>query len=789
MNRISYFLTGFFCLLLLGLNVYPENDKDFPAEEGLEYLLFERIPIVVSTGFFETSVTKAPNYSTIISDTQISYSTAQNIGDLIEQYVPGMTAINQENRGTSIAVRGLSGSGSSTTLVIFDGQTINHRMADGQSTLYDMPFLGDIKKIEVIDGPGGIVHGSGAITGFVNIIPKNGTDNAGGFVDAAYGFENKLYKLETGYGLKFSEGKDLYLYAGFAQAEGTDIDDKAWNDPDNRSFSELERQISFERASDGYRKTQGIPEPSYKFAAYTNIGDFNLNTFFQKSFTTINGIYPDANDTDNYYYNGIFSIRPKYVHHFNEDNKLDMRVDITYMDAGEKLGTNDDIFNLYYERGQQDPSQTTQGYEYYGSRENAKKIKLIYTTTSYESHSLATGLEYGLRDFENKENYFLDEDITKDLGVNMEWTEYNLFAEDVFNITDAWLASFGIRYDKVEYSSITSSRTEAWRPADTTWGVWEIVPGTPWEYDYQPDNASKTTFRVATSYEINPTNTIKLSYQQGFRYPDANEFFQLAYFSKEHDLAGYGPLPSLEPETMESYEFNYHTEIWENKLKLDCNLFYNTYSNSLVWYQREVDWSNGNQWFSGGVPADTAAVFGWPRFNWWMGSNANSTGDFSSIGLELIANAQLRDNVQLIISYGYTQPQSYSDEAYTYFQITTTDKDEWTRYPNHQIKADLLANFLENTFIVDFFMLYNSGYDVEGAPSGNSGLSPIYEDGRVLFNIAGTYHFNSNFLTKLTIKNIFENDVPRMTFYGDPYTGAAGQEKRYIYLEGKYSFQ
>ena len=151
-----------------------------------------------------------------------------------------------------------------------------------------------------------------------------------------------------------------------------------------------------------------------------------------------------------------------------------------------------------------------------------------------------------------------------------------------------------------------------------------------------------------------------------------------------------------------------------------------------------------------------------------------------------MGNIQLHENHQLILSYGYTEPKDYSNEAYTYYKIVTMDKKEWTRYPTHQIKADFLSNLMENRLILDLFFLFNSGYDVDNAPSGTSGLSSTYEDDRILVDVAGTYHFTENFSAKLTVKNVFENDVPRMNFYGDPYTGSAGQEKRYIYLEGKY---
>ena len=730
------------------------------VEEGFEYILSNEVPIV-SASFFKTNQSKAPGSSVVIDSTVLQNSPARNLADLIEENVLSMTVFQGELFGPSICARGNAESGGAVrTLVMLDGQAINHCQGYGYSNEYASPLLGDIKSIEVITGPGAIVHGSGALTGFVNLQPKNGTDNPGFFTNASYGSVENLKSLETGYGMKFDEGKDLYLYAGAVQAEGVPIDRNVWQSPTLR-LKDDSRARSW---NSDKNKAQGFPDPSYKIAGYLNLGNFSLNTFLQETNTQPNGVYPDYNDGNEPISSALFGFHPKYTLNFNEEDSLDISM---ALDGGE-LGLTRFLFD------QQTMSSTKTRFN---GVESHEELKMVGKTTRFRDQSTALGVLYGGRDFRAGKS-FLHPDPDMGFGTTGSWKELAVFGEDVWQIFESQVASLGFRYDKVYYGDFESSRAQAWRPTSYAWSSWETVPNTPWSYNLKPANQDNFSYRFAFAHNISESLVAKLSYQTGFRYPDAGAFESHAYFSKELQLAGYAPLPDLKPEKMKSTEFNLNKNFEEIKVRVDTSIYYNVYENFLNWWQRnDPVWTT--QWFEG-TPRDVAALYGWPRFNWWMGSTANSLGTFKSIGSEISATWMPETMTVIKLGYAYSQPYEYSEGSYSSGgKIVTTDRKEWIRYPSHQVKGSISSDFFDKTLNVSLFMLFSTGFPV--AESGGL-LSPIYDKNRFVSDVAVTYYFTKDFSAELTVKNMFGNDVPRMTSYGEPYAGAAGQEKTYWYL-------
>lgn len=178
---------------------------------GLEEIFFAEVP-VTSSGFFKTDAKKAPGYTTVVDAQTIENLPIRSLEDLQEQLLPGQIVANHQSYGPDLGVRGVYDL--AKDLYLINGQSVNHRMSFGWAMESRVPLLGDVNRVEVINGPGGIVNGSGAISGMTNIITKNGTENPGFFTKAEYGFTERLKKGEAGYGKSYGEGKDFFLYAG-----------------------------------------------------------------------------------------------------------------------------------------------------------------------------------------------------------------------------------------------------------------------------------------------------------------------------------------------------------------------------------------------------------------------------------------------------------------------------------------------------------------------------------------------------------------------------------------------
>ncbi len=132
---------------------------------------------VTSSLFFDISWKKTPGHVFVINADDIENSANRTLEDIMMMKIPGILTGRGVRQGTGVGVRGLMIDNNAKTLVMLDGQNLNQRTHDGYMVGHISSLLGDIKSIEFMNGPGIIVHGSGAINGFINMLPKNGRDN------------------------------------------------------------------------------------------------------------------------------------------------------------------------------------------------------------------------------------------------------------------------------------------------------------------------------------------------------------------------------------------------------------------------------------------------------------------------------------------------------------------------------------------------------------------------------------------------------------------------------------
>ncbi len=503
------------------------------AEDVFSLSLEELMDIEVSSaGFFTTSTTKAPGYVMVYDMDEISNSSVRTLGDLMELYVPGAAMGAHERQGRLIGTRGLMIDNNAKTLVMWDGQHINYRTHFGYMVGMLSPFMGDIAKVEVIHGPGAIQHGSGAISGFINMVPKTGTSHPGLFSRYEFGIEETSHLFEGGYGYSYGENKSIYVYGGSYDADGFEPD-QDWGY--TKSYPENVDAFGFKNSN-------------YRFSTTWNHENFNLNFF-------VYDLSPQKNNNAEfgYFKNETVGVRPKYVFDLTDTDSIELIGSFLWMDFGEVGGNN--------WRG-----------DLRGGSEQHWEVKTIYRTTRFDGHQLALGGLYGEKTFRDAEFYFSKTPPEGYESIETEWDEVSLFAEDVIELSDDLTLSMGVRYDEYDTQDFLSKN---------------LFPE-----PYKPDDMDgHVSPRIALAYQVDKTTSIKASYQHGFRMPDAVYYNWNLYNNAAATSLGYGNSPALKPEEMDSYELNFQ-KIVDERLTLNTNLYYNIFTDQLSWGPLENYWTD-----------------------------------------------------------------------------------------------------------------------------------------------------------------------------------------------------
>ena len=127
---------------------------------------------VVTAIRHEQPISEAPSNMYVITDEDIRHSGATDIPTLLRQ-VPGMEVMQSMGADYNVSVRGDNQLLANKLLVQVDGRSI-YMDANGSETWRYIPVtLPAIKRIEILKGPAGTIHGFNSFDGVVNIITKS----------------------------------------------------------------------------------------------------------------------------------------------------------------------------------------------------------------------------------------------------------------------------------------------------------------------------------------------------------------------------------------------------------------------------------------------------------------------------------------------------------------------------------------------------------------------------------------------------------------------------------------
>lgn len=397
------------CTLMLGLILaLPAYALAKTTVESLAELSIEQLMSieVSSTSFFDIPPEKAPGAIYLISREMIERSYASSLSDFLEYYIPGVHISGNYSSGALYSSRGIASSSNSTTLFMLDGQSMNVSNGAGINTNLDLPLLGYVERVEVLKGPCSIIHGSGSINGFINVIQKSGADNPGGFVNTEAAFPSGLVKAETGYGYVSKKAGDLFFYAGMVHSDGIEQDN-----------------IKFD----------SFPQANTRFSINWKKNNVKVSAFVQDE--VMDSSLKFRQDSHNYSEVSMrnAAILPEIDIHLTDTEMLKLNLPVQYFE-----------YNADYLSSDEDNLDS----------EWQIKPKLLFKTTRFADHRIAMGASVFMKGF-HADNIIVDSNAenSKSFEADVKWLETGIFMEDNFQMSRDITLFAGLRYDGIHTDS------------------------------------------------------------------------------------------------------------------------------------------------------------------------------------------------------------------------------------------------------------------------------------------------------------------------------------------------
>ncbi len=151
---------------------------------SIETLWFSSEEVTIATRH-EIPINKAPSIVTVITDEEIKNLGYRTLVEILRT-IPGFEILKEGDFGTVVpAVRGLEAE--NKVRVMINGHFVNNPLRGGAFDNFDDFPVENIKRLEIIRGPGSAMYGENAFLAVINIITKDAKDINGVRVSSGYG--------------------------------------------------------------------------------------------------------------------------------------------------------------------------------------------------------------------------------------------------------------------------------------------------------------------------------------------------------------------------------------------------------------------------------------------------------------------------------------------------------------------------------------------------------------------------------------------------------------------------
>ena len=163
----------------------PYRTNTITEEFLTEAIWFGSVEEVAIATRHETKISKAPGIVTVITTEEIKNLGYRTFVEILRT-IPGFEILKDGSTGVVVpAVRGITSS--NKVRLMLNGHFVNSPFTGSAFGRFDDFPVENIKKIEIVRGPGSAMYGENAFTAVINIITKDAKDIDGVKVSSGYG--------------------------------------------------------------------------------------------------------------------------------------------------------------------------------------------------------------------------------------------------------------------------------------------------------------------------------------------------------------------------------------------------------------------------------------------------------------------------------------------------------------------------------------------------------------------------------------------------------------------------
>ncbi|MDH5719824.1 MAG: TonB-dependent receptor [Spirochaetia bacterium] len=252
-------------------NISDENKENKEDKDFEDLTLEELMEVqVISATRSEQPLYKAPSVVTVITREQILKRGYRSIVDILKD-VMGIDIIDNVGRN-ELGIRGINNKSDygKRVLMLLNGHDMSWKQFSRTRIHQAVVNIEDIKRIEIIKGPGSAVWGDSAILGIINIITRKPNEIDGFEISAGAGISDASshnYYESIIYGKEYDIGEGLKLYFSAAGYR-----DNTTKDRKLKEYSQIMGESIF---ADGQKQSN--------YTLYGNISYWNLTLTGYKS--------------------------------------------------------------------------------------------------------------------------------------------------------------------------------------------------------------------------------------------------------------------------------------------------------------------------------------------------------------------------------------------------------------------------------------------------------------------------------------------------------------------------